>query len=64
MSTINVSSGHKTQQFGRRYQPDSKLDLNNPAQAKQANEEVVAFLKWLDRKQDEEEGASHTLSSV
>lgn len=51
MPTIHVSSGHKTQKFGRRYQPESKLDLFNPDQDKQANEEVIAFLQWLDNEQ-------------
>jgi DNA-nicking Smr family endonuclease len=56
MPSIDISSGHKTKKFSRsRYQPESKIDLHNPAPAKQANEEVIAFLKWLDQKQNNEE---------
>ncbi len=46
MSTTRQTS----QRFESRYPPQSKLDLNNPDQAKQANKEVIAFLKWLDEK--------------
>jgi|AntRauTorckE6833_2_1112554.scaffolds.fasta_scaffold12459_2 hypothetical protein len=48
MANDNLGPTQKSQHLGYGYKPRSKLDLFNPGQDKQANEEVVAFLHWLD----------------
>lgn len=43
-------SEHKSQRLGSGYEPKSKLDLYNPGHDYEANQEVVAFLRWLDER--------------
>jgi cytochrome c1 len=45
-----LTTRQTSQRFGGLHPPQSNLDLNNPDQAKQANQEVIAFLQWLDEK--------------
>lgn len=44
-----MATMHRSQNLGHGYDPKSRLDLYNPGQDHEANQEVVAFLEWLDR---------------
>lgn len=52
MATTDHSPVSSSPRFSGQFQPDSNLDLVNTDQAQQANQEVIAFLEWLDRKQE------------
>ncbi|MEX2515118.1 MAG: hypothetical protein WD335_03245 [Candidatus Paceibacterota bacterium] len=49
MTKAHLGSTQRSQHLGYGFKPRSKLDLFNPGLDKEANEEVVAFLKWMDR---------------
>lgn len=51
MSTLDQEPAHFSSRFSGQFQPDSNVDMVNTDQAKQANQEVIAFLEWLDRKE-------------
>lgn len=50
MAKSKLGSTQRSQHLGYGYKPRSKLDLFNPGQDNDANQEVVAFLNWLDKR--------------